>query len=256
MKFFIKRYSTLPNLEIDLEPISKKYNITSNHWESCVVTFSMYDKKNNIYKIANKSAEIITKDRIIDLGDSYNYYLRYNFEIKDTSKFGDYVGEFKVDFLGTHPIGKLTIPVDGNIDIIIKDSITRTDTTLETPLSVNRIWYYGKYKVPGALVEIPFASDIDILGGNVVTNQNPKLNLNITYNSDIDDFIWFAIPSIFEQKNKWDINLFNSGNIGGPKVTNGNLFPTPETIIVNGANYDVYISNYRTQLEQILIRTV
>lgn len=127
MKFFIKRFSTLPHLEIDLEDISKKYNIKPDHWDSCAVTFSMYDKINNVYKIANKEAEIITKERVFDLGDPYNYYLRYNFTQKDTSKFGEFIGEFKVDFLGTHNIGKITIPVDGVIDIIIKDSITRTD---------------------------------------------------------------------------------------------------------------------------------
>lgn len=127
MKFFIKRFSTLPNLEIDLESISKKYNIKPDHWDSCVVTFSMYDKVNNVYKIANKEAEIITKERTFDLGDPYNYYLKYQFTQKETSKFGEYIGEFKVDFLGTHSIGKLTIPIDEEINIIIKDSITRTD---------------------------------------------------------------------------------------------------------------------------------
>jgi len=256
MKFFIKRYSTLPNLEIDLEPISKKYNIKPQHWESCAVTFSMYDKNNNVYKIANKGAEIITKDRIVKIGEEYNYYLKYDFNIKDTSKYGEYIGEFKVDFLGMHPIGKLTIPIDDSIEIIIKDSITRTDTTLDKPISTNITWYYGLYKVQGALVEIPDASDIDISSGTQVTNINPKLNLNISFNSDTDDFIWFAIPSVYDDKNRWDITSFNSGAIGGPKGTNGNLFPTPETIIFNGLNYDVYISNYRTKLDDILIRRV
>ena len=126
MKFFIKRYSTLPNLEIDLEDISKKYGIKPDHWESCAVTFSMYDKNLNIYRIANNTADLITKDRIINFGDLYNYYLSYKFTKKDTSKVGEYIGEFKVDFLGTHDIGKITIPIDEDIEIIIKDSITKT----------------------------------------------------------------------------------------------------------------------------------
>lgn len=126
MRFFIKRYSTLPYLEIDLEDISKKYGIKSDHWESCAVTFSMYDKKSNVYRIANKHADLFTKDRVLNFGDPYNYYLRYRFTEKDTSNFGEFLGEFKIDFLGTHELGKITIPVDGQIDIIIKDSITRT----------------------------------------------------------------------------------------------------------------------------------
>lgn len=255
MKFFIKRYSTLPNLEIDLEPISKKYNITSNHWESCVVTFSMYDKKNNIYKIANKSAEIITKDRIIDLGDSYNYYLRYNFEIKDTSKFGDYVGEFKVDFLGTHPIGKLTIPVDGNIDIIIKDSITRTDVTTNISILPNSEWYYGIIRKPGAIVDIPVIEDVDIYTGVVIRNQNPKNDIRLVYNSEPSDFIWFMIPSQYPIKTNWLVNQLNSGLIGGSKNKNGNLFPDPELFIFNNIGYNLYISNYRTKINEILITT-
>jgi len=256
MKFFIKRFSTLPHLEIDLEDISKKYNIKPDNWDSCAVTFSMYDKKNNVYKIANKEAEIITKERVFNLGDPYNYYLRYGFTQKDTSKFGEYIGEFKVDFLGTHPMGKLTIPIDGTIDIIVKDSITRTDVSTETPLTSNRLWYYGLIKVPGAFAEIPSAEDVDVLSGTEVNDQSPKANIRITFNSESDDFIWFAIPSVFGYKNKWDVSLFNSGNIGGSKSFNGNLFPTPETKIVNGVRYDVYISNYRTSLDEITIRTV
>lgn len=256
MKFFIKRFSTLPHLEVDLEDVSKKYNIKPDHWDSCAVTFSMYDKNNNIYKIANKEAELIVKERTFNLGDPYNYYLKYGFTQKDTSKFGDYTGEFKVDFLGKHPIGKLTIPNDGTIDIIIKDSITRTDLSTEAPLTPNRVWFYGLYKVPGAFAQIPSAEDINVLTGTTVSDQNPKTNIRINFNSQSDDFIWFAIPSIFGQKNKWDITLFNSGNIGGPKIGNGNLFPTPETIIVNGVNYDLYISNYRTTVEEIIIRKV
>lgn len=256
MKFFIKRYSTLPNLEIDLEPIAKKYNINSNHWESCVATFSMYDKKNNIYRIANKGANIITKERVIDLGDPYNYYLSYTFTQKDTSKFGNFIGEFKVDFLGTHQMGKITIPVDSSIDIIIKDSITRTDVTTNLDGQPNKVWFYGTYKVSGAFAEIPSAEDIDILSGTEITNRNPKLNITINFNSDVDDFIWFAIPSIYGIKNRWDEGLFNSGNIGGPKIGTGNLFPAPETIILNGVKYDVYISNYRTLIQDITIRKI
>jgi hypothetical protein len=256
MKFFIKRFSTLPHLEIDLEEISKKYNIKPDHWDSCAVTFSMYDKSNNVYKIANKEAEIITKERVLDLGDPYNYYLKYGFTQKDTSKFGEYIAEFKIDFLGTHPIGKITIPVDGVIDIIVKDSITRTDLSTDVFISTNKLWYYGNYKVEGGIVSIPFASDINILSGIVVTDQNPKDVLTISFNSDVDDFIWFAIPSVFGFKNRWYVNPLNNGEIGGIKDINGNLFPTPESITLNGDRYDVYISNYRTKITNMIIKKI
>lgn len=126
MRFFIKQYSTLPYLEFELEDISKEYNISNENWENCAVTFSMYDKKNNIYRIANKEAKLVVKERVINLGDPYNYYLRYEFTEKDTSKIGDFIGEFKVDFLNDHHMGKLTVPITDKIEIFVKDSITRT----------------------------------------------------------------------------------------------------------------------------------
>jgi hypothetical protein len=126
MRFFIKQHSTLPYLEIELEEISKKYNIANQEWENCAVTFSMYDKKNNIYRIANKEGKLVVKERVINLGDPYNYFLRYEFTENDTSTIGDFIGEFKVDFLNDHNMGKITIPIDEKIEIFIKDSITRT----------------------------------------------------------------------------------------------------------------------------------
>lgn len=126
MRFFIKQYSTLPYLEIELEDVSKEYSISNEDWENCAVTFSMYDKKNNIYRIANNEAKLVIRERVINIGDPYNYYLRYEFTEKDTSKIGDFIGEFKVDFLDNHNMGKLTIPVTERIEIYIKDSITRT----------------------------------------------------------------------------------------------------------------------------------
>lgn len=126
MKFFIKQHSTLPYLEIELEEISKEYDISNEQWENCAVTFSMYDKKNNIYRIANKEAKLIVKERVINLGDPYNYYLRYEFTEKDTSKEGIFIGEFKVDFLDCDSFKKITIPNKDLIEIIINHSITRT----------------------------------------------------------------------------------------------------------------------------------
>lgn len=127
MRFFIKQYSTLPCLLFELEDISKQYDIQKEDWENCAVTFSMYDKKNNIYRIANKHADLFVKERVINIGDKYNYYLKYCFTENDTSKIGDYIGEFKVDFLDDNNMGKITIPVTNKIDIFIQDSITRTE---------------------------------------------------------------------------------------------------------------------------------
>jgi hypothetical protein len=257
MKFFIKKYSTLPYLIYDLEDISKKYEISQNHWENAVATFSMFDKKNKIYRIANNHAEIIgNENNNIYAESSKHYKLRYKFNSKETSKIGDYFGEFKVDFFNSHHIGKLTIPIATGIDVIIKDSITRTNLSSELLILNNKIWYYGILKIPEGLVNIPTAEHIDLLNGVEVNDQNPKNNITIEYNSTPQDFIWFAIPEEFPIKTKWEVSLLNSGNIGGPVTINGNLFPDPVIIEYNGVNYNLYISNYRTTVNTITIKNL
>ena len=112
--------------------------------------------------------------------------------------------------------------------------------------------YYGTFEVLGGLVNIPIPDDIDILSGTEVNNVNvTDFSLNIPFNSDDNDFIWLAIPSNFDLRTKWYVNIFNRGNIGGVKNINGNLFPNPETKIVNGVEYSIYISNYRTKAQFI-----
>lgn len=126
MTFFIKQHSTLPYIEIELEQYAKSYNIQPEHWESAVATFSMFDRKYRRYVIANSSAKIITKERDFFIDNPYNYYLRYELKLTDTAKHGEFYGEFKVDFLDNHECGKLTIPNNTYIDIVIKKSITKT----------------------------------------------------------------------------------------------------------------------------------
>jgi hypothetical protein len=75
--------------------------------------------------------------------------------------------------------------------------------------------------------------------------------LTIPYNSQVNDFIWFAIPSIFPLRTKWFVNVLNKGDIGGPKIISGNLFSDPVLVTYNNIEYRLYISNYRTNAEFI-----
>lgn len=112
--------------------------------------------------------------------------------------------------------------------------------------------YYGTYEVLGSIVNIPTPQDIDILTGTSVDNVGlTGFSLDIPFNSDNNDFIWLAIPDIFPLRTKWYVNIFNKGDISGIKNLNGNLFPDVETVMVNGINYSIYISNYRTKAETI-----
>lgn len=124
--------------------------------------------------------------------------------------------------------------------------------TCEVDTSGNGTVLYGTFEVLGSLVEIPVPDDIDIFDGNSVDNINlTGFSLDIPFGSNDNDFIWLAIPSIFPIRTKWYVNIFNRGDIGGIKNINGNLFPDPETTIVNGIEYTIYISNYRTKAETI-----
>lgn len=252
MKFYIKQFSTFPYLEIPVDDISKKYELTSSDWERAVATFSMYDKKNRIYKIANVSAEIISKSRIINITNESDYFLRYKFNQKNTTNIGEYYGEFKVDFI-EKGINKLTVPNTDKIEILINKSITRTDYFNDKPILNNISWYYGTKSIPGGIVQIPTSFEIDISSGYKVENQNPKNNVVINFNSTPQDFLWFAIPEEFPIKTKWEVDILNSGNIGGPVMLNGNLFSEPVSVLYDDIIYNVYISNYRTTLNTIKI---
>lgn len=126
--FFIRKDSTLPILEIELEAISKKYNITPEMWENSVVTFSMIDSETNVFKIANKTGELFSENKTVSYDGSKRYYLQYKFSEKDTKKEGLYFGEFKIDFFDNEDniCGKLTIPNNKKLQIFVKDSITKT----------------------------------------------------------------------------------------------------------------------------------
>ena len=126
--FFIKKDSTLPELKYPLiQQVREKYGITDDMLENVAITASMIDASNGLYRIANVPASlVINYDR---LGKPYDekYTLVYRFKLRDTRKTGRYKFEFKVDFLGEQiGCGKITLPVEGQINIIISDTITKT----------------------------------------------------------------------------------------------------------------------------------
>lgn len=64
-------------------------------------------------------------------------------------------------------------------------------------------------------------------------------------------FCWFAIPDLGPayEKNKWFVDVINNGNIGGPS----DLFGALSTVVVNGVNYSVGITNYQTQFVAVCL---
>jgi hypothetical protein len=124
--FFIKRDSTLPELVYPLtQHLRQQYGITDDMLENVAITFSMIDADTGLYRIANVPASIDYKRLRAQYPDNFIYALVYRFKLPQTNKSGRYLGEFKLDFLGEN-CGKLTLPTDGQINIIISDSITKT----------------------------------------------------------------------------------------------------------------------------------
>lgn len=125
--FFIKKDSTLPELVYPLiQHTLEQYNITDDMLNNVAVTFSMINADTGIYQIANVPASIDFKLLRPQYPDNFIYALVYRFRLKDTKKPGRYYGEFCLDFLQPISCGKIKLPVNDVINIIISDSITKT----------------------------------------------------------------------------------------------------------------------------------
>jgi hypothetical protein len=126
--FFIKKDSTLPELKYPLiQQVREKYNITDDMLENVAVTFSMIDAQTGLYRIANVPASLVINNDRLGKPSEEKYTFIYKFKLKDTRKAGRFLGEFKIDFLGEQiGCGKLTLPVENQINIVISDAITKT----------------------------------------------------------------------------------------------------------------------------------
>lgn len=128
--FFIKKDSTLPELKYPLTQfLLQQYNITADMFENVAVTFSMIDADTGLYRIANVPANLVVNNDRPDYPAELQYTLMYKFKLSQTAKAGRYYGEFKIDFISSGNdggCGKLTLPTDAQINIIISDSITKT----------------------------------------------------------------------------------------------------------------------------------
>lgn len=125
--FFIKKDSTLPELKYPLiQKVREQYDITDDMLENVAVTFSMMEADTGLYRIANVPANFIINRNRPEYPDEVEYTLVYRFKLNDTKKAGRFVGEFKLDFLGENHCGKITLPTNSQINIMISDSLTKT----------------------------------------------------------------------------------------------------------------------------------
>lgn len=135
--FFIKKNSTLPKLKYAISEYTMlRYDITDDMLENCAVTFSMQHAETGVYKIANKTADLIVNTDFQENPDDDKYNLVYKFSLNDSSKSGQYIGSFDLDFLGNDQCGKITFPTTGYINIIIQNTIVKTTVLKNIPLPI------------------------------------------------------------------------------------------------------------------------
>lgn len=127
--FFIKKNSSYPILKFPLtQKLMEQYDITEDMLENCATTFSMIDSDTGLYRIANVGANLVVNNDKNKFPDEEKYTLTFKFNKNQTSKGGNYSGEFTIDFLDEkYQCYKLKLPVTGYINVIINDSITKTD---------------------------------------------------------------------------------------------------------------------------------
>jgi hypothetical protein len=124
--FFIKKDSTLPVLKYPLsQHTMEQYDISSDMLENVAVTFSMMEADTGNYRIANVAGNLVVNNDRPEYPDELQYTLTFNFKPHHTRKAGRFLGEFKVDFLGEN-CGKITLPTQNLINILISDGITKT----------------------------------------------------------------------------------------------------------------------------------
>lgn len=155
------------------------------------------------------------------------------------------------------PVGTVMVRVISNnpecsnyIDIPVSGSFTSTTSTTTV---TSFLFRYGTLAVGGPMAPIPNIGDIDISSGVEITDQNTNNPINVPFGSDIDDFLWIAIPSNIPVKTSWYVGVTNQGDIGGPANQFGNLFSDPSLVMSGGIEYNLYISTARTNVITMLI---
>lgn len=136
MEFNIKKNSTLPQLSVRVYLDGRNdYLRTMSTLTASTVYFSMVDVDTNILKIANKPAEVIAV--INDVNGEYEYYINYQFSIRDVIKAGRYEGFFNIDSSNGVAIlplrDRLFINVNESFINVSQNFVTVTPTPTFTP---------------------------------------------------------------------------------------------------------------------------
>lgn len=125
-EFYINKNSLNPVLRMELINNGcydfNKNNLFNNSIQNAVVTFSMKNISNDIFKISKSKAEIIPSIH----GCETKFIIQYKWKNRDVNESGVYKGWFEVKFNGDlheenveHPSGNLIIPIQNELIINI-----------------------------------------------------------------------------------------------------------------------------------------
>ena len=122
--FFIKKDSTLPIIKMKVVNDGRfDYKKIFDRLENAAVTFSMVDEK-GIPRVYNQQGLLIAVDKENCIEDE-EFYIGYQFKLKDTKKVGCYKAEFILDFLDDG--ASLIVPIRQDLFVNVVDSITQTE---------------------------------------------------------------------------------------------------------------------------------
>jgi hypothetical protein len=119
MDFYINKNATLPVLKLELiqdgiNNYTKFFDLVQN----ANIYFSMTDVKTGIKHISRKLAGLSPKTQYVGCSVE-EYYLAYQFNTRDTSKPGTYLGQFTIEFLDGS--GTLVVPIREELYIQVLD---------------------------------------------------------------------------------------------------------------------------------------
>ena len=119
MDFYINKNATLPVLKLELiQDGINNYTHFFDLVQNANIYFSMTDIKTGIKHISRKLAGLSPKTEYVGCSIE-EYYLAYQFNTRDTSKPGTYLGQFTIEFLDGS--GTLVVPIREELYIQVLD---------------------------------------------------------------------------------------------------------------------------------------
>ena len=126
-EFFIKQYSTLPVLRMELIDGGKydfdRNDVINKALQDAVVSFTMKNEETGALVISNAKADIKFS---MDSGCTDKAVIEYQWKKRDTKNKGVFLGEFEISFNGNikedgvdFPEGTLRVPIGEELRIYI-----------------------------------------------------------------------------------------------------------------------------------------